>query len=41
MVKTSKSIMPKALVNQFTKDEILEMVAYLRASQKVVEPPSK
>ncbi len=34
MVKTSKSIMPKALVNQFTKDEILEMLAYLKASQK-------
>ena len=33
MVKTSKSIMPKALVNQFTKDEILEMLAYLKASQ--------
>ena len=34
MVKTSKSIMPKALMNQFTKDEILEMLAYLKASQK-------
>ncbi len=41
MVKTSKSIMPKALVNQFTKDEILEMLAYLKASQGEESSPGK
>ena len=41
MVKTSKSIMPKALMNQFTKDEILEMLAYLRTSQRPSETTEK
>lgn len=34
LVKTSQSIMPKALLDQFTKDEIFELFAFLEASQK-------
>ncbi len=34
MVKSSKSMMPKALLDQFTRDEVLELLAYvLSASQ--------
>ena len=29
MEKTSKSMMPKALLDRFTKDEIFELLAYL------------
>jgi hypothetical protein len=29
MVKASKSMMPKALLDRFTKDEVLEILAYL------------
>ena len=29
MVKTSKSMMPKALLDRFTKDEIFELMAFL------------
>ena len=31
MVKTSKSLMPKALLDRFSKDEILEVLAYLES----------
>ncbi len=31
MVKTSKSMMPKALLDRFTKDEIFEILAFLEA----------
>ena len=34
MVKTSKSMMPKALLDRFTKDEIFELLAYLVSEQK-------
>ena len=32
MVKTSTSMMPKALLDRFTKDEIFELLAYLLAA---------
>ena len=32
--KTTMSIMPKALMNNFTKDEIFELFAYMKNSQK-------
>lgn len=32
MVKTSKSMMPRALLDRFTKDEIFEILAFLEAS---------
>ena len=32
MVKTSTSMMPKALLDRFTKDEVFELVAYLLAA---------
>lgn len=32
IVKSAKSMMPKALLDQFTKDEIFELLAYLKAS---------
>ncbi len=32
MVKTSKSMMPKALLDQYTQDEIFELLAYLQGS---------
>ena len=31
MVKSSKSMMPKALLDRFTKDEIFELLSYLRS----------
>ena len=34
MVKTSTSIMPKALLDNFQKDEILDLIAYLKSKQK-------
>ncbi|MEM7453749.1 MAG: redoxin domain-containing protein [Planctomycetota bacterium] len=34
MVKTSKSIMPKGLLDNFTRDEIYEMFYYLEQSQR-------
>ncbi len=34
MIKTSTSIMPKALMDNFTKDEIFELYSYLEESQK-------
>ena len=34
MVKTSKSIMPKALMDNFTREEINELLHYIEASQK-------
>jgi len=37
MVKTSKSMMPKALLDRFTKDEIFELLAYLVSEQKPSE----
>ena len=32
MVKTSKSMMPKALLDRFTSDEIFEILAYVQNS---------
>ena len=32
MVKTSTSMMPRALLDQYTQDEIFELLAYLKAS---------
>ncbi len=32
MVKTSRSMMPKALLDRFTQDEIFELIAYLESS---------
>ncbi|MBW3539084.1 MAG: HEAT repeat domain-containing protein, partial [Planctomycetes bacterium] len=40
MIKTSASIMPKALLNNFTRDEVLELLAYL-VEWPVVERPRK
>jgi putative heme-binding domain-containing protein len=34
MVRSSKSIMPKALLDNFSKDEIFELFSYLEQSQK-------
>ena len=34
MVKTSKSIMPKALMDNYTQQEIFELLHYIEASQK-------
>ncbi len=34
MVKTSTSIMPKALLDNFQRDEILELLAYLKSKQR-------
>ncbi|MEL6110816.1 MAG: c-type cytochrome, partial [Planctomycetota bacterium] len=34
MVKSRTSMMPKALMDQYTRDEILELMAYLRSSSK-------
>ncbi len=34
MIKTSTSMMPKGLMDRFTKDEIFEIMAYLENSQK-------
>ncbi|WP_162006624.1 c-type cytochrome [Roseimaritima sediminicola] len=34
IVKTSKSMMPKALMDQYTQDEVLELLAYLQGLQK-------
>ena len=31
MVQTSKSMMPKALLDRFTKNEVLEVLAYLES----------
>jgi putative heme-binding domain-containing protein len=33
MVKTSTSMMPKGLLDRFSRDEILEILAYIRDSQ--------
>ena len=38
MVKTSKSIMPKGLLDNFTQDEIYEMFYYLQQSQIDPQP---
>ncbi|MCA8988732.1 MAG: c-type cytochrome, partial [Planctomycetaceae bacterium] len=37
MVKTSKSMMPKALLDRFTRDEILEILAYLKSGHPTGE----
>ena len=37
MVKTTNSIMPKALLDNFQEDEILELLAYLKSQQKQAE----
>lgn len=34
MIKTSKSIMPKSLLDNFSQDEIYELLHYIQASQK-------
>ena len=34
MKKTSSSLMPKALLDNYTKEEILELMSYLEAKQK-------
>ncbi|MEO1529802.1 MAG: hypothetical protein AAFX06_30690, partial [Planctomycetota bacterium] len=34
MVRSTTSMMPKALMDQYTKDEILELMAYLRSTSK-------
>ena len=34
MVPSAISMMPKALLDQYTKDEIFEIIAYIEASQQ-------
>lgn len=34
MVKSSTSMMPKALLDQYTRDEVLEILAYIKSSQR-------
>ena len=38
MVQTDVSLMPKALLDRFTEDEILELLAYLRGLEAPAEP---
>ena len=38
MVQTDVSLMPKALLDRFTEDEILELLAYLRGLEPPAEP---
>lgn len=37
MVRASKSMMPKALLDRFTKDEVLEILAYLESLSETAE----
>jgi putative heme-binding domain-containing protein len=37
MIKTGTSLMPKALLDRFTKDEIFELFAYIESNQKAPE----
>jgi hypothetical protein len=39
MTKSATSIMPKALLDQYTQDEIFEIVAYLEAVGKQTAKP--
>ena len=34
MIRTSTSLMPKALLDRFTQDEIFELFAYIESNQK-------